>query len=55
MNLVQVQFVKHFSKYSPTDVAGFDAEQAKRLIDSGIAKAHESKTTAKAAAPKTKD
>jgi len=34
-----VEFIKPWKIYSPGDVAGFDAEQAKRLVDGGVAKA----------------
>ena len=33
-----VQFIKPWKIYSPGDVAGFEADQAKRLIDGGVAK-----------------
>jgi len=33
-----VQFIKPWKIYSPGDVAGFGVEQAKRLIDGGVAK-----------------
>ena len=34
-----VEFIKPWKIYSPGDVAGFEAEQAKRLVDGGVAKA----------------
>jgi len=33
-----VEFIKPWKIYSPGDIAGFDAEQAKRLVDGGVAK-----------------
>ena len=33
-----VEFIKPWKIYSPGDVAGFEADQAKRLIDGGVAK-----------------
>ncbi|WP_323142722.1 hypothetical protein [Massilia phyllosphaerae] len=33
-----VEFLKPWKIYSPGDVAGFEAEQAKRLVDGGVAK-----------------
>lgn len=33
-----VEFIKPWKIYSPGDVAGFEAEQAKRLVDGGVAK-----------------
>jgi len=33
-----VQFIKPWKIYSPGDVAGFEPEQAKRLVDGGVAK-----------------
>lgn len=33
-----VQFIKPWKIYSPGDVAGFEAGQAKRLIEGGVAK-----------------
>jgi len=33
-----VQFIKPWKIYSPGDIAGFEAEQAKRLVDGGVAK-----------------
>lgn len=42
-----VEFIKPWKIYSPGDVAGFEAEQAKRLVDGGVAK--EAKTEEKTA------
>lgn len=33
-----VEFIKPWKIYSPGDVAGFDAEQVKRLVNGGVAK-----------------
>ncbi|WP_314439382.1 hypothetical protein [Massilia timonae] len=33
-----VEFIKPWKIYSPGDIAGFDAEQAKRLIEGKVAK-----------------
>lgn len=33
-----VEFIKPWKIYSPGDIAGFEADQAKRLIDGGVAK-----------------
>jgi len=33
-----VEFIKPWKIYSPGDIAGFDAEQAKRLIEGGVVK-----------------
>lgn len=33
-----VEFIKPWKIYSPGDVAGFEPEQAKRLIDGKVAK-----------------
>ena len=33
-----VEFIKPWKIYSPGDVAGFEPEQAKRLIAGGVAK-----------------
>lgn len=44
-----VKFIKPWSKYSPGDIAGFEPEQAQRLIDSKAAEAHEPEPEAKPA------
>jgi len=45
-----VEFIKPWKIYSPGDIAGFDTEQAKRLIDGGVAKeAKAEEKTARAA------
>lgn len=44
-----VEFIKPWKIYSPGDVAGFDPEQAQRLIDGKVAK--EAKPEEKAAKP----
>lgn len=44
-----VEFIKPWKIYSPGDVAGFEAEQAERLIKGGVAK--EVKADDKAAKP----
>ncbi len=36
-----VEFIKPWNIYAPGDVAGFEAEQAQRLIDGKVAKAYE--------------
>lgn len=33
-----VEFIKPWKIYSPGDIAGFDADQAERLIEGGVAK-----------------
>lgn len=33
-----VEFIKPWKIYSPGDIAGFEAEQAERLIKGGVAK-----------------
>lgn len=33
-----VEFLKPWKIYSPGDIAGFEAKQAERLIDGGVAK-----------------
>lgn len=33
-----VEFTKPWKIYSPGDIAGFEEEQAKRLIEGGVAK-----------------
>ncbi|KVF97023.1 hypothetical protein WJ21_16785 [Burkholderia vietnamiensis] len=51
------KFKRHYAQYTPGDVAGFEDEYADRLIDAGIAQAHErelkeTKAPAKAEASK---
>jgi len=41
-----VEFIKPWKIYSPGDVAGFEAEQAKILIDGKVAKPYEEDTKA---------
>jgi hypothetical protein len=36
-----VEFIKPWKIYSPGDIAGFEADQAKILIDGKVAKPHE--------------
>jgi hypothetical protein len=36
-NLVSVEFIKPWSRYSKGDIAGFDAEQAARLKEAKVA------------------
>ncbi len=37
---VAVKFVKSWRGYNPEEVAGFPADQAKKLIDGGVAEKH---------------
>ncbi|WP_256722589.1 hypothetical protein, partial [Burkholderia pseudomallei] len=36
-----VKFERHYGKYTPGDIAGFDDEHADKLVDADIASAHE--------------
>ncbi|UEP49648.1 hypothetical protein [Burkholderia ambifaria] len=36
-----VKFKRHYAQYTPGDVAGFEDEHADRLVEAGIAQAHE--------------
>ena len=48
-----VEFIKPWKIYSPGDVAGFEADQAKILIDGKVVKPHEEDTKAAKAAKKS--
>lgn len=39
MKVVKIQ--RHYDKYTPGDIAGFDDEHADKLVDADIASAHE--------------
>jgi hypothetical protein len=36
-----VEFLKAWKIWSPGDIAGFEPEQAKKLVEAGVAKAYE--------------
>jgi len=42
-----VEFIKPWKIYSRGDIAGFDAEQADKLVEGGVAKPHKVEKKAK--------
>lgn len=48
-----VKFLKPWSKWSPGDIAGFEPEQAQRLLDAKAAEAHEPEPEPEAKPAKT--
>ncbi|WP_412526096.1 hypothetical protein [Burkholderia lata] len=52
-----VKIARHYAQYTPGDIVGFDDDRADKLVDAGIAEAHEpdskaAKAPAKADTPK---
>ena len=47
-----VKFIKPWKIYSPGDIAGFEAEQAQRLVEGKVAEPYEAEAKAAKAAAK---